>query len=243
MSLSSLSTDMRQYITDIAHEEILNPNEGSRGFDYLKNRGIDKQTIIDWKLGYCPDHVKDLTFNDRILVPYHDPYGELLAVSVRKIEDDKPVWWNESFDKGKYLFGLDKAKRSIFDHNLAIIVEGQFDVISMHNHGLDMTVGLCGSSLDENQLTLLSRYCNRIILAFDVDENQTGQKASKKTFEFLKFRNLYIYKWIFPKGMDPDEYVRAYGAKKCKSDIRHIIKKFTLRDKKGLNEKYYFGEI
>jgi len=241
MSLSVLSEDVRNSLIYNAHLQ-LSTDDGIRGLDYLYKRKINDDSINEWKLGYCPSFVRDLIFNDRIIVPYRNQYGETIAVSARKIENQKPVWWNERFEKKSYLFGLDRAKKDIFKYNFAIVMEGQFDVISFHQRGLKMTVGVCGSTFDEKQLTLLSRYCNRIMIAFDVDKNKAGQEASKKAFDMMKGRNIYLYRWFFPQDVDPDLYIRSHGEKKCLEDIKNILEKYSYRERGGFNRKYYFGE-
>ena len=105
-----------------------------------------------------------------------------------------------------------------------------------------MVVGVCGSTFDEKQLTLLSRYCNRIMIAFDVDKNEAGQKASEKAFEMLKGMNIYLYRWFFPQGIDPDIYIRTHGKAKCLKDIKSILEKYSYKEKGGFKRKYYFGE-
>jgi len=241
--LSELTPEVRNFLVDQGHKQIF-IDGGRKGLKYLHGRGVSTASIKKWKLGFCPDVVNDFMFKNRVVVPYYNAYDDLIAVSVRKIVDEKPTWWNEKFTKSDHFFGLNHAKKSIFKNNLAIIVEGQFDVISCHQRGLDMTVGLCGSALSEHQITLLSRYCNRIVLAFDVDDNanQSGQKASEKTFEALKNRNMYIYRWFLPKGYDPDEYVRKVGGKLCKKQIKQVLDKYTFKDKRNFGQKYYYGE-
>jgi len=241
MALSVLTEDVRESLVCNAHLQ-LSTDEGLRGLQYLHDRGINDSSIEDWNLGYCPEYVQDLIFHDRIIVPYANQYGKITAVSARTVEEEKPVWWNEKFPKKNFLFGLDKAKETIFKHNLALVVEGQFDVIAFHQRGLKMAVGVCGSTFDEKQLTLLSRYCNRIMIAFDVDKNKAGQKASEKAFEMMKGMNIYLYRWFFPQGTDPDLYIRTHGKKKCINDIKKIIDKYSFREKGGFNRKYYFGE-
>lgn len=241
MSLSVLTDKIRNSLVDKAHMQ-LKDNEGIPGLNYLKNRDINDSSIKEWKLGYCPSFVKDIIFNDRIIIPYFDQYNSLIAVSARKIKDEKPYWWNEKFEKRKYLFGLDKAKEHIFKYNLAIIVEGQFDAIAFHQRGLKIVVAVCGSTLDGKQIALLSRYCNRIMIAFDVDKNKAGQEASLKAFERMKGMNMYLYRWFFPSGVDPDLYIRRNGKNKCIDDIKNIISKYSYRERKGFCRKYYFGE-
>jgi len=236
-----LTKEKRDSLVSNAYNQLFT-SEGIKGLNYLKNRGITIRTIKEWKLGYCPEYVQNYLFNDRIIVPYFDQHEDLVAVSARKIVEEKPVWWNEKFEKKNYLFGLHKAKKHIFLSNLAIIFEGQFDTITFHQGGLKNAVSVCGSSLDDKQIALLLRYCNRFVIAFDTDENNAGQEASLKVFNNLKNKNIYIYRWFLPKGIDPDKYILKYGKDKCIEEIRKIVNNFSFKEKKGLHRKYYFGE-
>jgi len=238
MSVSELTYEYRNNLVDRAHECIFS-DDGKRGYDYLINRGIKEKTIKEWKLGYCPDSVRHIIFNDRIIIPYLDHHSYLRAVAARKVENEKPVWWNEKFDKSNYLFGLSKAKESIFRYNFAIVMEGQFDVISCHQSGLKMSVGVCGKAFTQRHTTLLSRYCNRIVLAYDVDENNSGQTASQKAFEFLKDKDFHIFKWHLPRTKDPDEYVRDKGGKHCMEEIKQILDKYKFKSRKNHTDIYY----
>jgi len=240
MSLTKLTEDVRETLVTNAHHQLFE-DDGINGLKYLRDRNINEETIKDWKLGYCPDFVRDLIFNDKIIIPYYDQYGKLLAVSARKITEEKPYWWNESFEKGEHLFGLHLAKKQIFEKNLAVIVEGQFDAISLHQSGIKIAVGLCGSAFTKKQLIVLSRYCNRIVIASDSDENKAGQITGQKIFDFLKNRNFHIYRWFFPNGYDPDLYVRRFGKDKCLDDLKKIIEKYS-RKSSDFGNKYHYGE-
>jgi len=242
MNLSVISDSVRDSLVSNAHLQLMETEDGKRGMEYLVNRGVNRDSIKEWSIGYCPSFVKDLIFNDRIIVPYADQYGHIMAVSARKVEGEKPVWWNEKFSKKNYLFGLDKAKESIYKNNLAIVVEGQFDVVSFHQRGIKMAVGVCGSSFDEKQLTLLSRYCNRIMIAFDVDKNKAGQRASKKAFDMLKGMNIYLYRWFLKQGVDPDLHIRTNGKESCVKEIKKILDKYSYKERGGFQREYYFGE-
>jgi len=240
MSQSVLDPEIRKILIENAHLQLFEP-EGARGLDYLTNRGIVEGSIREWNLGYCPSFVNDMIFNDRIIIPYCDQHNRAIAVAARKIENEKPYWWNEKFPKGDFLFGLNKTKKNIFYNNLAIVVEGQFDVISLYQHGITIAVGLCGSSLNEHRINLLSRYCNRVILAMDQDANQAGQIAAGTIFELLKRRNFHIYHWYLSKNEDPDSYVRKNGGENCKKQISNILKKYKFKTKK-FKQSYNFGE-
>jgi DNA primase len=108
----------------------------------------------------------------------------------------------------------------------------------MHQAGLSMTVGVCGSAFSEYHLNLLARYCNRIVLAFDIDDNEAGQKATNKAFQLLKNNDFYIYRWFLPKGSDPDSYVRKIGGRRCMMQVKEVMKKYKFKNKNGLQYKF-----
>ena len=228
MSSSRFEDDFRQDLISLAHRQIF-MSGGKRGLDYLLGRGFSKDIIKEWKLGYCPENIGDFILSDTIVIPFYDSHSNLISTSLRRIKNEKPYWWNEVFDKGDYLFGLDKAKYYMSYFNFAILVEGQLDVIALHQHGLKMAVGLSGTFIGEKRFSLLSRYCNRFIIALDNDE--AGRTSSQKIFEFLMNKNVYIYKWFLEDNLDPDEYVRKHGAKKCAMELKDLL------DEKFKNKK------
>ena len=105
---SELDSETRNFLVNQGHCQIL-AEGGKDGYDYLVNRGVTINSMKDWNLGFCPPTVNDPIFSNRIIVPYYDHYNDLTAVSVRKLTNEKPTWWNEKFTKSNYLFGLNKA--------------------------------------------------------------------------------------------------------------------------------------
>ena len=67
MSLTKLEPDIRNLLVNNAFQQVYE-KEGERGLNYLLNRGITKETIDEWKLGYCPKFVRDIIFNDRAII-------------------------------------------------------------------------------------------------------------------------------------------------------------------------------
>ena len=233
MNELELTDDEREKISSLAHAQIKEP-EGRVGLKYLINRGISKQSIIDWELGYCPPEAPLYRYSNKIVIPYRDVYGEKIALATRKLKNEKPVWWNESFDKGYHLFGLNKAKKEIYKKNLAILVEGYFDVISLHQYGIKIAVGSCSGASQFEQWSLLSRYCDRVVVMFDRDENMSGQKGIKKAFQDFKGNPIRIYPCYLPMKTDPDEFVRKNGKKKMIALVKKAVQK-----KKDMGGSFY----
>jgi DNA primase len=130
------------------------------------------------------------------------------------------------FDKGRLLYGLDRARKAIRTQDQAVIVEGYLDVIALHQAGFANTVSPMGTALTEHQLTLLKRSTRRIVLALDPDA--AGDKATLRGLQIARqaldheqelvfdARGLLSYEarlqadirvTTLPPGMDPDEVV------------------------------------
>ena len=154
-------------------------------------------------------------FRDRIMFPISNDYGHLIAFTARinpnkeKIEKvgkyiNSPQ--TEVFDKSKILFALDKAKDEIKKKDLAVIVEGQMDTISCHNHGLKNVIASSGTALTKEQITLIKRFTNKIALVFDMDS--AGQMAVDRGVKECLAQGMDVKIVVSPSGKDPDESLR-----------------------------------
>ena len=119
-------------------------------------------------------------FRHRLMIPIRDPRGRMAGFGARALADEQvPKYLNSPqtalFDKGRLLYGLDRARKPIRDADQVVIVEGYLDVIAPHQAGFENVVSPMGTALTEDQLRLLKRYTRRIVLALDPDA--AGQKA------------------------------------------------------------------
>jgi DNA primase len=157
-------------------------------------------------------------FRERIMIPICDLRGRVVGFGGRSLGDEQPKYLNspetELFEKSKLLYGLDKAKNAIAKADNAVVVEGYFDVISLHQAGIQQVVASLGTALSEHhvkQLLKLSASQN-IVLNFDADT--AGEKATQRAIEYFK----QIDGWgirprvlTMPQGKDPDEYIQHHG--------------------------------
>lgn len=198
----------------MAGKESLKKNEGKKALDYLYGRSLTDKIIDKFNIGYCPENVSH-QLRGRIITPIYSTYDDLVAISSRHMDKEhKNRFWHESFDKGSYLYGLNSAKEKILETNKSIIVEGEFDVLTLHSFGLTIAVGICGSALSIFQIGLLSRFCSDFYFILDGDES--GKKSMQKIGDIFKKYSLSDYGLKFfpvylPKGLDPDDFVRKYG--------------------------------
>jgi len=154
-------------------------------------------------------------FAGRIIIPFFDQYGGLIALSSRDWREDAyRKFYHEQYSKSLYLFGLNVAKSHIMQYNLCIIVEGEFDVMSLHNKGLNCVVGAVGTSLQLYQMSILKRYCDDFYLVFDGDD--AGENAIKKALHLGDIHYLYscginLIPVYLPGGKDPDNIIKEQG--------------------------------
>ncbi len=113
-------------------------------------------------------------FRHRLMFPIRDVRGRMVGFGARVLDPEGvPKYLNSPqtplFDKGRLLYGLDKARQTIRREDQAVIVEGYMDVIGLHQAGFSNAVSSMGTALTETQLRQLKRYSRRIVLALDAD--------------------------------------------------------------------------
>lgn len=122
-------------------------------------------------------------FRNRIMIPIRDSRGRMVGFGARIVDpDDVPKFLNSPqtalFDKGRLLYGLDKARKAIRSMDHSVVVEGYMDVMALHQAGFENAVSPMGTALTEHHIRTLKRYSRKIILALDPDE--AGEKAVLK---------------------------------------------------------------
>lgn len=190
------------------------PNSWDSLSRYLISKKFTTDEIVNSGLGKYRKSSKNTydIFRGRLMFPLKDNMGHVLGFSGRALFDDQePKYINTSetevFHKERFLFGLDLAKTAIRKNNLAIIVEGEFDMISPFQAGFENIVASKGTALTMGQVNLLKRYAQTIVLIFDNDV--AGAEASIRGIDIIKDCGLDIKIAVLPKGSkDPDELIK-----------------------------------
>jgi DNA primase len=155
-------------------------------------------------------------FRGRLIFPICDEQGRVIAFSGRVLQgDEKQAKYVNSpetpiFSKGRVLFALDKAKRSILDAGKAILAEGQLDTIACHAAGIRNVVAPQGTAFTADQARVLKRYVDEVVLCFDGDK--AGRDAVIRALDPLLAAGLAIRVASIPPPDDPDSWIRAHGA-------------------------------
>lgn len=221
------------------------PASWEAALHYFKSRGYSQPEILE--AGLATERQRDASpadesqsgqergvydrFRHRLMIPIRDERGRIAGFGARVINpDDVPKFLNSPqtpvFDKGRLLYGLDRARKSIRSIDQAIIVEGYLDVIALHQAGFTNVVSPMGTALTEHQMYLLKRFSHRIVLALDPDAAgnqatlrglQVARQAMDREKELIfDARGLLGYEarlqadlrvTTLPEGMDPDEVV------------------------------------
>jgi DNA primase len=155
-------------------------------------------------------------FRDRVMFPLRDHRGNFVGFAGRVVGA-----WDETgakgpkyintpetlvYQKGNLLYGFETTKNAIKAKNQAIIVEGELDLISSYQAGIENVVAIKGSSLTEFQAKLIKRFCENMALALDMDT--AGDKATWRGIEIADKEGLNIRVVRLPEGKDPDELAR-----------------------------------
>ena len=159
-------------------------------------------------------------FRKRYMFPIINIRGNVVAFSGRALpEDEKKAgkYVNTSdtpvFKKSHNLFGINFAKN--FCEEKVILVEGNMDVISLHQAGFENVVAPLGTSFTSEQANLLARYTKEIVLILDADA--AGKKALQRDMGILENTGLNVSVVLIPDGKDPDEYIKKNGPDRFKA--------------------------
>ncbi len=139
--------------------------------------------------------------------------GNAVAFTGRILEAGEPKYLNSPvsriFDKSSILYGLHLAKQSIMKTGEIFIVEGQMDVIALHQAGVHNAVGISGTALTQDHIRILKRFTKIVYLALDADS--AGIKATFLSIDNLINSDLEIRIILIPNGKDPDEFIKSGG--------------------------------
>ncbi len=204
------------------------------GRDDLVNYLTDKKINIERSLNlglissYEDGRLYD-KFSGRIIFPIFSPNGRVVGFAGRVLDSEQKAakYLNSPesliYIKGRTLYGLSLAKDEIRKLDMAIVVEGYMDLISLYQNGIKNVVAVSGTAFTDEQVQLLSRYTKNVVLLFDSDT--AGIKASMRSIEILLKKDMDIKIASVPEGEDPDSYVTKYGKEKF-DEIIHRAQNF-----------------
>lgn len=188
------------------------------GWNYLTNtmlkKGYTYQELFD--AGLCKRARSGNgsfydTFRNRLMFPVIDIRGSVIGFSGRALGDNEPKYLNSPdtpvFNKSRNLFAMNLAKKT--KEGMIILVEGNVDVVSLHQAGFDCAVASLGTSLTAEQARLMTRYVKKVVIAYDSDG--AGVKAAQRALPILEKAGLEVKVLRLSGAKDPDEFIKSKG--------------------------------
>lgn len=193
-------------------------------FNEAVSKGYNKQYLFD--TGLCIDDKRGGgydRFKGRIVFPIFNVAGKVIAFSARTLKNDQAKYVNSPesiiYKKSNELFGLYQAKQAIVKSNKCFLVEGNADVVSMHQAGIENTIASLGTALTANQVRMIHRFTENITVIYDGDA--AGIKAALRAINILLPEGLNIRILLLPDGDDPDSYSKKHSS----SEFQEYIEK------------------
>lgn len=215
-------------------------------FQSLEPGRFSDELLIRSFLTYSKNHVGP--FHGRVVFPVYNVAGDVIAFSARTLRRKDETgdgtyrkYVNTGYPevsegfapsvyiKGDNLFGLYQAKKSITETGFCVLVEGNADVVSLHCHGITNSVASLGTALTANQVQLLRRFTNRVVLMYDGDK--AGKAATQKAIKLLIAGGMHVETVLLPDGEDPDSFSQgktydelvAYFANHTEDIVEYIV--------------------
>ncbi len=159
---------------------------------------------------------------NRLTIPIHDARGRVVAFGGRIMGEGQPKYLNTRdtplFHKGGTLFGFHRAKGAMKEG--ALVVEGYFDVLQLHQHGIHQAVAPLGTALTDEHLKALGRFTRRVILCFDGDA--AGRRAMEKSLRMALPLGFEVRLLELPQGEDPDTWCLKLGGEAFRELLRTV---------------------
>ena len=191
------------------------PNSWEGVLNFFRKRGVGEAALE--KAGLVIRNEEKGTYYDRfrhrIIFPIMDLRSRTLGFGARVLDSSLPKYVNSPetyiYSKGKHLYGLNLSKDHIRKEGYALVVEGYMDFIIPYQAGIKNLVATLGTALTIDQVKLLKRFTNRVIMAYDPDE--AGEAASLRNLDIFIAEDVNVYIAELPGGYDPDNYIKKFG--------------------------------
>ena len=155
-------------------------------------------------------------FRGRIIFPIIDTNNQVIGFGGRVLDDSLPKYLNSPetrlYNKSRSLYGLNLAKLKCRQHESSFIVEGYFDLLALHQHGIENSVATLGTSITLEHVRSLRGFIGKdgkVILVFDSDD--AGIQAAKRSIAVFDKGYINAQILVLPEGYDPDSYLFEFG--------------------------------
>jgi len=183
-------------------------------------------------------------FRNRIVFPILDVKDRVLGFGCRVLDDSLPKYVNSPetavYTKGRNLYGLNHAKEAIREDDFVVVVEGYMDFTLPFQNGLKNIVASQGTALTSEQVRLLKRYTNNVVMVYDSDS--AGELATLRSLDIFIEEEVNARVVSLPKGFDPDTFVRKSGIEEFRKEVRNASDIFDYK-LKVLTSRFDVKEI
>ena len=239
-------------------------SENPEVMEYLVElRHMTPNSIKEFQIGYFPrnawfdpipgDPPELCQLRGRVIIPILSEFGKIVGIAGRIPDPNEKGWWNTKFVKGSHLYGFNSARKSIFENNKTYVFEGYMDRIILAQYGLTNSVSAMSTNLGMRRIGLISRYCDKVCLCFDTDQNDSGLIGFFKTLADMYSVGIgmdpsswEITRIKLPVKVDPDDFVAEHGMEAFlslekpipeellkKAESAHEELKYRLQKKRG----------
>jgi DNA primase len=152
-------------------------------------------------------------FRNRIIFPIIDTKDRVVGFGGRVLDSSLPKYINSPetyiYSKGRNLYGLNLSRDAVKKEGYALIVEGYLDLIIPYQAGVTNLIATLGTALTTDQVKVLKRFANTVIMVYDPDE--AGEAASLRNLDTFISEDVNVYIAELQAGLDPDSYIRKFG--------------------------------
>ena len=183
--------------------------------DAARTAGYKQEYLIDAGLAVRrEDGTVSDKFHERAMFPIHSVSGRVIAFSGRTLRSDNPAKYvnspeTEIYTKSKILLGIYFAKTEISRQDKCILVEGNVDMVTMHQLGITNVVASCGTSLTIEQIRLIRKFTENVTIMYDGDS--AGIHAALRGINLVLSEGLNVKIVLLPEGEDPDSFGRSHS--------------------------------
>ena len=168
-------------------------------------------------------------FRERVMFPIHSVSGRVIAYSGRTLRSDNPAKYvnsaeTEIYVKSRNLLGIYFAKSEISRLDSCILVEGNVDMVMMHQLGIRNVVASCGTSLTVEQIRLIRKFTENITIMYDGDS--AGIHAALRGITMVLAEGMNVHVVLLPDGDDPDSFCRKHTLEEVQKFIEDNSRDF-----------------
>ena len=200
--------------------------------DAFTNAALEKGYKLEFleKTGLTIEERKIDRFRGRVLFPIKSMAGRTVGFGGRILGDNKKTakYLNspesEIYHKSKVLYGLYESKQTIAKEDCCYLVEGYTDVIQMHQRGIKNVVSSSGTALTQEQIRLIQRLTQNIVVLFDGDA--AGLRAALRGIDMILSQGMNVKVCSFPEGEDPDSFAKTHSLEEVQTFFSENAKDF-----------------